>query len=125
VNPQVRVTLDDLRANSNVKLIDFRSREEYTGERDLDGRPGHIPQAVNIVWQDLVGPPHTVLAGHEKIQQLLAAAGIISGDQIVAYCRTGPRAALGYLALQHSGYAVRLYDGSYAEWARQGLPVEI
>jgi hypothetical protein len=32
------------------------------------------------------------------------------------------RAALGYLALQQAGYEVRLYDRSYAEWARSGLP---
>jgi 3-mercaptopyruvate sulfurtransferase SseA len=32
------------------------------------------------------------------------------------------RAALGYLALQQAGYDIRLYDRSYAEWARSGLP---
>ncbi|MBI3302901.1 MAG: sulfurtransferase [Deltaproteobacteria bacterium] len=125
VNRQIRVTLDELRAGPPVKLIDFRSQDEYTGARDLDGKPGHIPGAVNIVWRDLVGPSQTVLAPQEKLAQMLTAAGIARGDQIVAYCRTGPRAALGYLALRQYGYAVRLYDGSYAEWARYGLPVEV
>src|SRR5439155_21330280 len=49
VNPQIRATVDDLRANPDAKLIDFRSYDEYTGARDLDGRPGHIPTAVNLV----------------------------------------------------------------------------
>jgi 3-mercaptopyruvate sulfurtransferase SseA len=31
---------------------------------------------------------------------------------------------VAYLALQQLGYPVRLYDGSYAEWAGAGLPVE-
>ncbi len=124
VNPQIRATLDDIRANLALKLIDFRSQDEYTGARDLDGRPGHIPTAVNIVWRDLVGPSQEVLAPPEKIEQLLTTAGINRGDKIVGYCRTGPRAAVGYLALRQCGYAVRLYDGSYAEWARHGLPVE-
>jgi len=35
------------------------------------------------------------------------------------------RAALGYVALQQAGYKIRLYDRSYAEWARSGLPVEV
>jgi thiosulfate/3-mercaptopyruvate sulfurtransferase len=122
VNPQMRVTIDDLRRDSGLKLIDFRSREEYTGEQDRDGQPGHIPGAVNIVWRDLVGPQQEVLASWENIQQLVGATGIQRDDRIVAYCRLGMRAALGYLALQQAGYDVRLYDRSYAEWARRGLP---
>jgi thiosulfate/3-mercaptopyruvate sulfurtransferase len=125
VNPQIRVTLDELRSGARDKLIDFRSQEEYTGERDMDGKPGHIPGAMNIVWRDLGGPSQAVLAPREKIEQLLTAAGVSRGDHIVAYCRTGPRAALGYLALRQYGYQVRLYDGSYVEWARSGLPVEV
>jgi thiosulfate/3-mercaptopyruvate sulfurtransferase len=122
MNPQIRVTLDDLRRESGLKLIDFRSRDEYTGEQDRDGKPGHIPGAVNIVWRDLVGPQQEVLTSHEAIQQLVSATGIHRSDRIVAYCRLGMRAALGYLALQQAGYDVRLYDRSYAEWARSGLP---
>jgi thiosulfate/3-mercaptopyruvate sulfurtransferase len=122
VNTQIRVNLDDLLRESDFKLIDFRSREEYTGEQDRDGKPGHIPGAINIVWRDLLGPQQEVLASHESIQQLVGATGIQRDDRIVAYCRLGMRAALGYLALQQAGYDVRLYDHSYAEWARSGLP---
>jgi thiosulfate/3-mercaptopyruvate sulfurtransferase len=122
VNPQIRVALDDLRREADLKLIDFRSREEYTGEQDRDGKPGHIPGAVNIVWRDLLGPQQEVLASPEAIQQLVGASGIRHSDRIVAYCRLGMRAALGSLALQQAGYNTRLYDRSYAEWARSGLP---
>jgi 3-mercaptopyruvate sulfurtransferase SseA len=125
VRPQIRVAIDALRRESNLKLIDFRSREEYTGQLDRDGRPGHIPGAINIVWRDLLGPQQEVLASPEAIQQLVSAAGIQPGDRIVAYCRLGMRAALGYVALQQAGYDIRLYDRSYAEWARRGLPVEV
>jgi thiosulfate/3-mercaptopyruvate sulfurtransferase len=124
VNPKLRVTTDDLRSELDLKLIDFRSREEYTGQQDRDGRPGHIPGAVNIVWRDLVGSQQEVLASPDKTQQLVGAVGIQRGDRIAAYCRVGMRAAVGYLALQQAGYDIRLYDRSYAEWARSGLPVE-
>jgi thiosulfate/3-mercaptopyruvate sulfurtransferase len=124
VHPNLRATIDDIRAGSGRKLIDFRSREEYTGQQDRDGKPGHIPQAVNIVWRDLVGPEQQVVAPPEKIDQLLSAAGIQPGDQLIGYCRAGLRAAVGYLALQQAGYDIRLYDRSYAEWARSGLPIE-
>ncbi len=125
VNPQVRVTLDELRTRSTAKFVDFRSREEYAGTRDLDGKPGHLPGAVNIVWRDLNGPGHAVLASAEKIEELLTAAGITRGEQLITYCRSGLRAALGYLALTRCEYNVRLYDGSYAEWVRHDLPVEV
>jgi thiosulfate/3-mercaptopyruvate sulfurtransferase len=124
VNPRVRVTIEALRREPGLKLIDFRSREEYAGQQDRDGKPGHIPGAVNIVWRDVVGPQQEILVSPERIQQLVSATGIQPGDTIVAYCRLGMRAAVGYLALQHAGYDVRLYDRSYAEWARSGLPVE-
>jgi thiosulfate/3-mercaptopyruvate sulfurtransferase len=122
INPQIRATLDDVRRDSVLKLIDFRGREEYTGEQDRDGKPGHIPGAVNIVWRDLNGPEQEVLASRDTIQRLVGAAGIQPTDRVVAYCRLGMRAALGYLALQQAGYNVRLYDRSYAEWARSGQP---
>ena len=124
VNPRLRVTIDELRRASDLKLIDFRSREEYTGQQDRDGKPGHIPGAVNLVWRDLVGPQQTILASPERIRQLVGATGVRPGDTVVAYCRLGMRAAVGSLALQQAGYDVRLYDRSYAEWARSGLPVE-
>jgi thiosulfate/3-mercaptopyruvate sulfurtransferase len=125
VHPRLRVTLDEIRTDPGCKLIDFRSRDEFIGTVDRDGRPGHIPGAVNIVWRDLIGPRQEVLAPRERIDQLVAAAGIRPDDRIVAYCRSGLRAAVGYLALQQAGYDVRLYDRSYAEWARTGLPVEV
>jgi len=125
VNARVRVTLDELRGKPSVKLIDFRSQDEYIGKRDMDGKPGHLPGAVNIVWKDLNGPSQAVLSPAATIEQMIAATGIQRSDQTVAYCRSGLRAALGYLALQQAGYNVRLYDGSYAEWVRNGMPVEV
>lgn len=123
-NPRIRVTLDEVRANTAERLVDFRSPEEFSGERDLDGRPGHLPHAVNLVWRDLNGPEEHLLAPREELERLAAAGGVGRGQKVIAYCRSGPRASLGYLALSQLGYDVRLYDGSFAEWALAGLPVE-
>src|SRR5919109_1369695 len=79
VNPKVRVTIEALRREPALKLIDFRSREEYTGQQDRDGKPGHIPGAVNIVWRDLVGPQQEILVPPERIRQLVSAAGVQPG----------------------------------------------
>jgi thiosulfate/3-mercaptopyruvate sulfurtransferase len=124
LDERVRATLDEVRANTTDRLADFRSHEEFIGERDPDGRPGHIPHAVNIVWRDLNGPEDRLLAPREELERQFAAAGLGHGQKVVAYCRSGPRAALGYLALIQAGYGARLFDGSYIEWTRAGLPVE-
>ncbi len=124
LNQRLRATLDEVRANTTDRLVDFRSREEFTGERDLDGSPGHIADSVNLVWRDLNGPEDRLLGSREQLEGHIAAAGIGHGQKVVAYCRSGPRAALGYLALTQAGYNARLFDGSFAEWARAGMPVE-
>jgi thiosulfate/3-mercaptopyruvate sulfurtransferase len=106
------------------KLVDLRSVDEFTGKLESDPRPGHIPGAVNIVWQELASKDGTLLVSSERIDELFAAQGVGPQDRVVAYCKTGLRAALGFLALARMGREVALYDGSYAEWAQSNLPVE-
>jgi thiosulfate/3-mercaptopyruvate sulfurtransferase len=133
-NPGIRITIEEAREAKRCKFVDFRSREEFSGERTIgDDQPGHIPGAVNIVWRDFAPvtgersegePQHALFKPRAEIEHLAADAGVLPSDQIVAYCRSGPRAALGYLALREAGYSVRLFDGSWAQWSRLGLPAE-
>jgi thiosulfate/3-mercaptopyruvate sulfurtransferase len=124
-NPAIRATLAEVRDGTGLKLLDLRSREEFIGERMIgEDTPGHIPGAVNLIWRDFASPPERILAPTEKIERMLTGAGVGRGDRIITYCRSGPRAALGYLALKELGYDVRLFDGSFAEWSRNGLPAE-
>jgi thiosulfate/3-mercaptopyruvate sulfurtransferase len=125
LNPSVRATLDDLRESSSIRFVDFRSREEFGGERALgDDPPGHIPGAVNIVWRELGIPTERLLKPADVLARIVEDAGVKAGDKVVTYCRSGPRAALGYLALRQLGADVRLFDGSFAQWSQAGLPVE-
>jgi thiosulfate/3-mercaptopyruvate sulfurtransferase len=120
LNPTIRMTAAEVSASAGVKFVDFRSREEFSGERVIaEDRPGHIPGALNVVWRELGNPPATILKSRPELEQLFAHAGVASGDQLVAYCRSGPRAALGYLALREAGYDVRLFDGSWAQYQKQ------
>lgn len=124
-HPAIRATLAEVRETAGLKLLDLRSREEFGGERTIgDDTPGHIPGAINLAWRDFASPPERIVAPVETIERMLAGAGITRDDRIVTYCRSGPRAALGYLALKEMGYDVRLFDGSFAEWSRGGLPAE-
>jgi thiosulfate/3-mercaptopyruvate sulfurtransferase len=125
LNPSVRATLDDLLDAHDIQLVDFRSREEYTGTATIgEDKAGHIPGAVNIAWRDLGCPPERMLKPVEDLARITTAAGVTCGGKVVAYCRSGPRAALGYLALSQLGADVRLFDGSFAQWSQAGLPAE-
>lgn len=119
---ELRSKLEDVPA-PGAKLVDMRAAEEFSGDLDTEGRPGHIPGAVHLSWQELALQGH-VLASKERLEGIFISRGISADDHVIAYCRTGVRAALGFLALAQSGRKVALYDGSYAEWAKSGLPVE-
>ena len=124
VVPAVRATLEEIKRKDTARLLDLRSAGEFSGDADLDARPGHIPGAKNIAWLQLLGDNHRFLLPAKDMRAALASAGIETGDSVIAYCRVGMRAGVGYIALQQLGYDVRLYDGSYSEWAKAGLPVE-
>ena len=125
VDSGVRATVRDAANPGAAKLLDTRSAEEYRGEAEIDQRPGHIPGALHLAWSELAGQDGRLLVETERMEQALASAGIGPGDSVIAYCRSGLRASLPYLALKQAGYEVRLYDGSYAEWMMSGNPVEI
>ena len=125
LNPASRIGIEEAKRADGVRFVDFRSVEEFSGARVMgEDQAGHIPGAINVVWRDLGGGSEAILKDRAELTALLRARGIERGAQVVAYCRSGPRAALGYLALKEAGYDVRLYDGSWAEWSRAGLPVE-
>jgi thiosulfate/3-mercaptopyruvate sulfurtransferase len=125
LRPLLRASLGDIRDRHDSALVDFRSREEYAGISSLgEDRAGHIPGAVNMVWRELGISADRVLKPTKELAQIADAAGVDRTGKVIAYCRSGPRAALGYLALTQLGVNVRLFDASFAEWSRAGLPTE-
>ena len=125
LNPSVRATISDLINPGETKLLDTRSPEEFRGQTEIDHRPGHIPGAVNVPHSEMAGNEGKLLIEPDLLHRRLAAVGITPSDPVVAYCRTGIRASLAYLSMQHAGYNVRLYDGSYAEWMDSDNTVEV
>ena len=125
VREAVRANVDDAASPGNAKLLDTRSAEEYRGEVEIDQRPGHIPGSIHLTWSELAGTEGRLLVESDKLEQTLSSVGVSRDDSVIAYCRSGLRAALPYLAMKQAGYDVRLYDGSYVEWMMSGNPVEV
>ena len=113
---ELRATWKDVVAGQ-ANLIDTRSPEEYQEQ--------HVPGAVNIPWREFVGSEGQLLRPAAEVHELLSSAGVSPGRRTIAYCQTGPRAAVAFMAMGEIGFPVSLYDGSFADWSRRpGLPVE-
>ena len=94
---------------------------EFDGSTLRAARAGHIPDAINIDWnenlqQDLF----------KKIEELKELYQKVPKDaEVITYCQGGYRAANTFVVLKILGYKrVRMYLGSWGEWGNKPeLPV--
>lgn len=102
-------------------IVDARSKEEYDGTAVRAARAGHVPNAVNIDWNDNVrGQQFKDSRDLEKMY-----SKIPKDAEVITYCQGGYRAANSFVVLKMLGYKnVRMYLGSWGEWGnRTDLPV--
>jgi thiosulfate/3-mercaptopyruvate sulfurtransferase len=109
------VTTDELRerlGEPGLVLLDGRPADRFRGDvLGPDPVAGHIPGALNA--------PNTTGRLIELPPEALEA------ENVVAYCGSGVAAASVLLALDRAGRDdARLYNGSWSEWSRKGLPAE-
>ena len=124
INSSVRASLEYVSQTDGLTLVDTRSPEEFQGQSDADQIPGHIPGAISVVWQTLVGQDGNLICEEDEARRIIQAAKIDVSNTVVTYCKVGARAAVGYQTRRRLGFDVKLFDGSYAEWEKSELPVE-
>jgi thiosulfate/3-mercaptopyruvate sulfurtransferase len=106
-------------------LVDARSQLEHEG---IVGTPccdarGHIPGSVHFEWTNTVAATGDLTAP-QRLEELLASAGIHPETDVIVYCHTNPRGALLALAMRHAGHPqTRLALGGLHEWSGRGFPV--
>lgn len=108
-----------------VKLVDVRSPQEYTGElihmpdypQEGALRGGHIPTALNIPWGKNLKEDGT-FKSVEELKEMYQSLGITPDKEIIAYCRIGERSSLTWFVLKYllEYPNVKNYDGSWTEW---------
>jgi thiosulfate/3-mercaptopyruvate sulfurtransferase len=106
-------------------FIDTRTTPEYLGTGSRGGLPsaGHIAGARQLQWEELFrNADSTVFLEPAAIRRLFADR-MTPGDTVVTYCLVGYRASMTYFGARVAGLPVRLYDGSYQDWAKRKLPV--
>jgi len=118
----------------SVVKLDVRDHDEWVGEssspygKDFTPRKGRIPGAVWIEWYRMMqkGTSVPFFRSKKEILDMCREVGISPGSKVYLYCFKGARAANSMIALKAAGIEdVRLYFGSWNEWARNPLlPIE-
>ena len=123
VNKDIFAGYEYIKKNlDKIKLIDARTKEEFDGTVIRAARSGHIPNAINIDWDQNIAEDGTMK--HNK--SLSELYKLSQDDEIITYCQGGYRAANSFLALKKLGFKnVKVYVGSWGEWGnRLDLPIE-
>ncbi len=106
------------------QIVDARSSDSFKGQRPLkesDLKPGHIPGSINIPYRSLFAEDGIHLLSKSQLKSIFLAADVDLAKPIIASCGSGVSAAVLQLALYLVGVtSTPMYDGSWAEWGRQG-----
>lgn len=116
--------------SKSVQIIDARTPDEYSGKDVRTMRGGHIPNAINIPYEDNWQDPATAMKLSKKqvadnsgmalknqtdLKQLYAK--LDPDKETVVYCQSGVRAAETATVLKNLGFKkVKVYDSSWLGW---------
>jgi thiosulfate/3-mercaptopyruvate sulfurtransferase len=105
-----------------LALVDARAGDFYNGVKESMGAKGRLPGAKTVEFSSITTADGTVKSP-EELAALFASAGVKPGDDVVAYCHVGVQATAIVYAAWTLGINAKLYDGSFQEWSKRGLPI--
>ena len=111
---------------ADLAIWDARSEAEYTGEKVLAAKGGHIPGAKHLEWTAGMDKTRS-LRIRTDMAQILKDLGITPDKEVITHCQTHHRSGFTYLVAKALGYPrVKGYAGSWGEWGNHpDTPVEI
>ena len=104
----------------SVAIVDARSAGRFNGT-EPEPRPGlrggHIPRSTNLYYGDVMNQ-EGIMKSPDEIQSLFEKHRVGDDTPVVTTCGSGVTAAILLLALyQVRTNRMRLYDGSWTQWA--------
>lgn len=129
IDTSVTIDKDELLTainESSIQIWDARSHAEYTGEKAVSARGGHLPGAKSYEFsQALDKANHLRLRPLDEIKQELVDLGINGEQTIVSHCQTHRRSGLTYVIAKEFGWSIKAYAGSWSEWGNDpNTPIE-
>jgi thiosulfate/3-mercaptopyruvate sulfurtransferase len=119
-----------LAQSKSVQILDVRTPDEYFGKDIRAIRGGHIPNSVNIPFEDNWQDPTTAIKLGKKqvadnsgmslksdadLKKLYA--NLDPDKETVVYCQSGVRAAETAVVLKNLGFKkVKVYDSAWLGW---------
>src|SRR5699024_2972695 len=116
INKDMKIDMEhvkDIIDDDNSVIVDARSYERYIGEVEpMDKIPGHIPNAVNYPWTDLVkdGEILSIDKLKDKFKDLQ------DKDEVIVHCGSGITGIVNLLLMEEIGLRPKLYPGGYSDW---------
>src|SRR4051794_35819022 len=89
--------------NTDTRLVDVRTPDEFMGKSSRAKRKGHIPGAVNRPRTDQVAADGTMLSPEQLRANLAAISVDESAPEVILYCNGGVSASYGLLAMKVAG----------------------
>ncbi|KAI2831996.1 hypothetical protein CBS63078_2300 [Aspergillus niger] len=119
----LRCMVKDPSQKGKFQIIDARPNDLFSGRAAANGasasvRLGHMPSAINVPFDSVLGLDKTFLPPAELRDQFVKWR-VREDVPAVLTCNSGVTAAVVDLALRVAGLNVKtsLYDGSWSEWA--------
>ena len=113
--------------DAGVCTINALSPAVYNGEKNMYGRPGHIPGSRNVFYDSLLQADTGTFREPAALKPLFEAVGAYEKPRVICYCGGGISATMDALALVMTGHPdIAVYDGSMMEWvADPALPLKL
>ncbi|MEN0037563.1 MAG: rhodanese-like domain-containing protein [Cellvibrio sp.] len=103
--------------DEDVQIWDARTPEEFSGERVMAQRRGHIPGAINYNWENAIDRANDDRVRNiDIIRTELNRAGISGDKKIITHCQTHHRSSFTWLLGKILGFDIIGYPGAWAEW---------
>jgi len=121
LNSKIFASTGDVKSklgDAGTVILDARTEAEYKGTSTEKKSNGHIKGAIFLEYKQFL-TDKGAFKSKEEIVAVAKKHGVTDDKTVIVYCATGVKAAVLYAALADiAAYPnVKLYDGSYNEWA--------